>query len=100
MKNFLIIFLLTTLISTGVNAQQKNKRTFQYAPGVNKKSISGVVTKLTSSTLGDQKLIWVHIGDTVIHVWDKDLKKEMEVGKAFTFNGIQKLVGVKKHIEN
>ena len=92
--------LLTILILTNVIAQQKNKRTFQYAPGINKKSISGVITQVTNSKLGDQKLTWVHIGDTVIHVWDKDLKKEMQVGKTVTFNGIQKLVGVKKHFDN
>ena len=98
MKKIIAIVSLTILTLTNVNAQQKNKRTFQYTPGINKRSVSGLITNLTSSKLDGQKLTWIHIGDTVVHVWSKDLKKEMEVGKTFTFNGIQKLVGVKKHL--
>ena len=99
MKKYLFTGVLTLLVLSSVYAQKKQKQTFQYSPGRNKKAISGVITEVKSTYMGDQKLSWVFIGDTVIHVWDKDMKKEIAVGKMFTFNGIQKLAGVKKYLE-
>lgn len=92
--------LLALSVLGSVYAQQKKKYTLQYTPNINKKSVSGVITKITNSTIGNQKLFWFHLGDTVVHVWEKDLTKEMAVGNTFSFHGIQRLVGVKKHIEN
>lgn len=99
MKNNLIIFCFLLCLFSKVKAQQKHFYTYQYSPNINKKSISGTITKISNSTLDGVKLTWIHIGDTVIHVWDKDLKKEMQQGKIFSFNGIQKLTGVKKHLK-
>lgn len=99
MKKFLITSVLTLCILTGLSAQQKQLRTYQYHPEINKKSISGTITKITSSTLGKHELKWFHLGDIVIHVWGKDIKREMAVGKVFTFNGVQRLIGVRRHME-
>lgn len=98
MKKYLFTSVLILVFLCSAYAQKK--QTFQYSPGVNKKSITGTITKIKNSTLGDQKLTWLYVGDTIIHVWEKDLSKEMSVGKMFTFKGVQKLVGVKKHLEN
>jgi hypothetical protein len=98
MKRYQIPFCFLLCFVSNVKAQQKHFYTFQYTPSINQRSISGKISAITNSMLSDQKLTWFHIGDTVIHVWDKDLKKEMELGKIYTFNGIQKLTGVKKHL--
>lgn len=98
MKKYLLAFCLLFCSVYAAKAQQKHISTFQYSPNINKKFISGTITKISNSLLDGQKLTWIHIGDTVIHVWDKDLKKEMELGRSFTFSGVQKLTGVKKYI--
>lgn len=98
MKKHLIIFCFLLCLFSSLKAQQKHILTYQYSPNINKKCISGTITKISNSTLDGVKLTWIHIGDTVIHVWDKDLNREMELGKAVKFSGIQRLTGVRKYI--
>ncbi|TKC03467.1 hypothetical protein [Pedobacter cryotolerans] len=56
-----------------------------------------MITKITNSNYRGENLTWVYIGETIIHVWKKDLNPKIAVGNMYKFTGIRRLAGY-KHI--
>ncbi|WAC41287.1 hypothetical protein [Pedobacter sp. SL55] len=95
MRTIYLAILLILLVSAELSAQNKVK-TFQYTPGINNRTITGTITKITCSNYAKKKLNWVYLGDTILHIWGKDLTKKIAVGQQCSFVGVQRLTGVRK----
>lgn len=66
---------------------------YQYTPNAaSKKTITAKIESIFSTRLGDTQLQWAKLaGDTVIHIWPKDMDSKILAGNTFTFKGIRRL---------
>ncbi|RZL46016.1 MAG: hypothetical protein EOP00_16320 [Pedobacter sp.] len=95
MYKLLLCALLCCCIVTNINAQKKYQVYQHVTYGNKKKSITGTITKIKNSNYRGEKLTWVFIGDTIIHVWKKDLNPKIAVGNTYKFTGISRFIGYK-----
>jgi|GEM_PF-1516736 len=95
-KKTLLVAGLILACSQLTNAQDisnKNLVKFQYLPDKkHKKNIIGKIENIFKTKFGNTELHWVKLtGDTVIHIWPKDMDKNIAVGNTYTFNGVKRL---------
>lgn len=59
---------------------------YQYTPNsASKKTITAKIESIFSTRLGDSELQWAKLGgDTVIHIWPKDMDSKIAAGNTFT----------------
>lgn len=87
------ISTITLLFLSGSLFGQQKTKNFQYMPNYNKKAISGNIDEAFKSTKWGKEFYWFRIGNSNLHVWEKDLDATMKVGRQFTFTGIKILKG-------
>jgi len=96
-KETLLVTGLILACSYLTNAQDisnKNLVKYQYLPNSSaRKTITAKIESIFKTKLGDTDLHWVKLsGDTVIHVWPKDMDKNIVLGNTYTFKGIKRLI--------
>lgn len=95
-KKTLLIAVLILACSHLTNAQDisnKNLVKYQYLPNSGaKKAITAKIESIFKTKLGDTELHWAKLsGDTIIHIWPKDMDKNIAVGNTYTFKGVKRL---------
>ncbi|RZK60219.1 MAG: hypothetical protein EOO91_02225 [Pedobacter sp.] len=93
MKKLFTVVAIVISCQVQANAQGNKLVKYQYWPNRNAKFLSAKITDTTTSYFEGTKLYWFNLGgDTVIHVWKKDLDVNMRIGSVYTFKGLKKMV--------
>ncbi|RZJ73708.1 MAG: hypothetical protein EOO47_21955 [Flavobacterium sp.] len=93
MKKLFPFLALAILCQFNVNAQNKKLIKYQYSPDQNKRVLTSKITDTASTYFKNTKMYWFKLGgDTIIHVWQKELDSNMRVGRPYTFKGVKKMV--------